>query len=93
LFVTETEQGVFRLSPLGDCVLLIELGADVNKVDSVGATPLLHAVSVDFGDVEMVRVLLAAGASPAPLAKAIASAEELAERYGHRDFLPLLKRH
>ena len=37
---------------------LIELGTDVNKVDSVGATPLLHAVSVDFGDVEMVRLLL-----------------------------------
>jgi len=70
---------------------LIELGADVNKVDSVGATPLLHAVSVDFGDVEMVRALLAAGANPAPRAKAIASAEELAERYGHRDFLPLLR--
>ena len=57
---------------------LIELGADVNKVDSVGATPLLHAISVDFGDVEMVRALLAAGASPAPRSKASASAEELA---------------
>jgi ankyrin repeat protein len=72
---------------------LIELGADVNKVDSVGLTALLHAVSVDFGDVEMVRVLLAAGASPALRSKTNASAEELAERYGHRDFLPLLRRH
>jgi len=72
---------------------LIELGADVNKVDSVGATPLLHAVSVDFGDVEMVRVLLAAGASPTLRSKVNASAEELAERYGHRDFLPLLRPH
>src|SRR4029079_5907325 len=67
---------------------LIELGADVNKVDSVGATPLLHAVSVDLGDVEMVRVLLAAGASPTLRSKVNGSAEELAERYGHRDFLP-----
>jgi ankyrin repeat protein len=73
--------------------VLIELGADVDKVDSVGATALLHAVSVDFGDVEMVRVLLAAGASPALRSKVNASAEELAERYGHRDFLPLLRRH
>jgi ankyrin repeat protein len=72
---------------------LIELGADVNKLDSVGATPLLHAVSVDFGDVEMVRLLLAAGARPATRSKANASAEELAERYGHRDFVPLLRPH
>jgi hypothetical protein len=40
-----------------------------------------------------VRALLAAGANPAPRAKAIASAEELAERYGHRDVLPLLRPH
>ena len=72
---------------------LIELGTDVNKVDSVGATPLLHAVSVDFGDVEMVRLLLSAGARPAIRSKANASAEELAERYGHRDFVPLLRPH
>jgi ankyrin repeat protein len=71
---------------------LIELGADVNKVDSVGLTALLHAVSVDFGDVEMVRALLAAGANPAIRSQGNASAEELAERYGHRDFLPLLRR-
>jgi FOG: Ankyrin repeat len=72
---------------------LVELGADVNKVDSVGATPLLHAVSVDFGDVEMVRLLLTTGARPAIRSKANASAEELAERYGHRDFVPLLRPH
>ena len=72
---------------------LVELGADVNKLDAVGATPLLHAVSVDFGDVEMVRLLLAAGARPAIRSKANASAEELAERYGHRDFVPLLRPH
>src|SRR5262249_41479253 len=40
---------------------LIELGADVNKVDSVGMTPLLHAASVDFGDTEMIELLLRAG--------------------------------
>jgi len=41
----------------------------------------------------MVRVLLAAGASPTLRSKVNASAEELAERYGHRDFLPLLRPH
>jgi ankyrin repeat protein len=72
---------------------LIELGADVNKVDTVGETPLLHAVSVDFGDAEMVRLLLAAGARPGVRSKANASAEELAERYGHGDFVRLLRPH
>ena len=38
---------------------LIGAGEDVNNLDSVGSTPLLHAASVDFGDTEMVRLLLA----------------------------------
>jgi ankyrin repeat protein len=38
---------------------LIGAGADVNNLDSVGSTPLRHAASVDFGDTEMVRLLLA----------------------------------
>jgi ankyrin repeat protein len=72
---------------------LLELGADVNKVDTVGAAPLLHAVSIDFGDSEMMRLLLAAGAQPGIRSRANASAEELAERYGHAEFARLLRPH
>jgi ankyrin repeat protein len=48
-------------------------------------TPLLHAASIDFGDVEMVKLLLASGADAhAPMPNNI-SAEQLAIRYGHSD--------
>ena len=71
--------------------VLIALGADVNKIDSIGLTPLLHAVSVDFGDTAMTQLLLSAGARSTIRSKANASAWELAERYGHADVARLLK--
>ena len=59
-------------------------------VDTVGSTPLLHAVSVDFGDTRMVQLLLASGARLDVRSKANESPRELAERYGHAGFVKLL---
>lgn len=69
---------------------LIELGADVNRVDSIGMTPLLHAASVDFGDTEMIQLLLKAGANPQVRSKTQQTAQQLATRYGHREIARLL---
>jgi len=65
--------------------MMLARGADVNHADKLGMTPLLWAAAIDFGDSEMIRVLLAAGASrdarnkdgltPAELARAHGNAE------------------
>ena len=62
---------------------LIELGADVNQVDRLGMTTLQHAASIDFGDTEMVKLLLASGADPGLRTKSQQTAEQIAARYGH----------
>jgi ankyrin repeat protein len=42
--------------------MMIARGADVNHVDKLGMTPLLWAAAIDFGDDQMIRLLLKAGA-------------------------------
>src|SRR5689334_19206956 len=44
--------------------LLIQRGANVNYVDRFGYTPLLLAASIDFGDSEMIDLLLKSDARP-----------------------------
>jgi ankyrin repeat protein len=43
--------------------LLITNKASVNHVDKVGSTPLHWAASIDFGDTEVLKLLLGAGAA------------------------------
>jgi ankyrin repeat protein len=60
--------------------MMIARGADVNHVDKLGMTPLLWAAAIDFGDEQMIRLLLQSGArrdaknkdglTPAQLARA-----------------------
>ena len=38
--------------------LLIERGANVNAIGNTGYTPLLFVASIDFGDTEMMKLLL-----------------------------------
>ncbi len=63
--------------------LLIDRGADVNHVDRNGMTPLLYAASIDFGDAEMVDLLLGAGARADARTTAGLTALDLARRYRH----------
>lgn len=62
---------------------LIALGAEVNYVDKLGMTPLLYAANVDYGNTELIRVLLSAGADRSARTKEDATAVEQARRYGH----------
>jgi ankyrin repeat protein len=65
--------------------LMLARGADVNHVDKLGMTPLLWASAIDFGDSQMIALLLGAGAradarnkdglTPAELARAHGNAE------------------
>jgi ankyrin repeat protein len=65
--------------------LMLDRGADVNHVDKLGMTPLLWASAIDFGDSDMIGLLLKAGASresknkdgltPAQVARAHGNAE------------------
>ncbi len=80
------------VSPLSEAVLendvptaraLLELHADPNKMDLAGMSPLLHAAAVDYGDVEMAKLLLASGANPKIRTKAQQTPEQLAQLYGH----------
>jgi uncharacterized protein len=68
---------------VGMAKLLIANGAKLDHVDNVGMTPLLYAASIDFGDAEMVKLLVAAGANRSAKSKQGKTALELAESYGH----------
>ncbi len=87
------------ISPLSQAVMendlptaraLLTLHADPNRVDASGMTPLLHAASVDFGDTDMVALLLASGATPATKTKAQQTPQQLAQLYGHAAIARLL---
>jgi ankyrin repeat protein len=72
--------------------LLIERGADVNHVDKNGMTPLLYAASVDFGDSDMVDLLLKSRARTDMRTKDGATALDLARKYHHIHLLPSLEK-
>jgi ankyrin repeat protein len=63
--------------------VLIQRGANVNYVDRFGYTPLLLAASIDFGDTEMIELLLRSGAHTESRNKAGETALDLARKYGH----------
>jgi len=69
---------------------LIALGANVNLVDELSMTPLMHAALVDYGDTEMVALLLAAGATKDLRSKDNHTARDLARQQGHDAIVRLL---
>jgi N-acyl-D-amino-acid deacylase len=90
------------VSPLSGAVMendiptaraLLALHADPNKVDAVGMTPVLHAAAVDFGDTEMITLLLSAGGNRQARTKAQQTPEQLAQLYGHADIARVLAGH
>ena len=72
--------------------LVIEWGADVNRADEKGMTPLMYAAVADFGDFKMIDLLLASGAGTTVRDKSGLSAADYAHRYGHSRLIPKLTR-
>ena len=70
--------------------LLIQRGANVNHVDKKGMTPLLYAASIDFGDSQMIDLLLKAGADRQARTKDGLTAFDLARMYKHTHLIPAL---
>ena len=71
--------------------LLIQRGANVNAVDKNGMTPLLYAVSIDYGDAAMVDLLVKSGAKRDVKSKDGLTASELAKKYEHVHMLKSLE--
>jgi ankyrin repeat protein len=72
--------------------LFIERGADVNTIGKAGYTPLLLAASIDFGDTEMMQLLLEAGARVDIRNPDGKTALDLAREYNHTRFVGILER-
>jgi len=96
--VEQAEQG--GLTPLVRAVLnnrvdiarlLISRGADLNHADNLGMTPLLYAASIDFGDAEMIELLLKSGARPDARTREGQTALDLARQYKHVHLLRALQ--
>jgi len=71
--------------------MLIRAGAQVNRVDPLGMTPLLYAASIDFGDTAAIEALMTAGADIRQKDKQGRTALELAEVYKHSVAANLLR--
>jgi ankyrin repeat protein len=70
--------------------LFLSRGADVNEVDGAGYTALLLAASIDFGDTEILDLLLASGAKRDARNRSGETALDLARKYGHTRFMSSL---
>jgi ankyrin repeat protein len=70
--------------------LFLSRGADVNEIDGVGYTALLLAASIDFGDTEILDLLLASGARTGARNRTGETALDLARKYGHTRFVAKL---
>jgi ankyrin repeat protein len=71
--------------------LLIARGANVNRADKIGFTPLLYAASIDFGDSGMIDLLLKAGAHADARTKDGLTALDLARNYQHTHLIASLE--
>ena len=71
--------------------LLIARGADVNRADRIGFTPLLYAASIDFGDSAMIDLLLKSGARAGVRTRDGLTALDLARKYNHTHLIASLE--
>ena len=65
--------------------LMLARGADVNRVDKLGMTPLLWASAIDFGDSRMIELLLGSGARTDARNKDGLTPVELARAHGNAE--------
>ena len=66
-------------------LMLVEKGAEIDKKNSVGNTPLGLAIFNYRGDGEVIKILLKAGANPNLQNNAGVSPKTLAQRIGNYD--------
>ena len=71
--------------------LLIARGANVNKTDKHGMTPLLYAASIDFGDSAMTELLIKSGADRKAATKDGLTPSQLARKYEHANLAAALE--
>jgi ankyrin repeat protein len=71
--------------------LLAATGLSVDAADARGYTPLMYAASIDFGEMEALRALLAAGADTRATNEDGRTALDLARRHGHRQMAAVLE--
>ncbi len=72
--------------------LLLSRGAPVNEIDLDGRTPLMRAAgAIDRGNTRIVEALLAAGADLSVQTSSGENAWALAEKYGNKQVLNLLR--
>jgi hypothetical protein len=72
--------------------LFIERGANVNAIGKAGYTPMLLAASIDFGDTEMIELLLKTGARADIKNSDGKTSLDLAREYQHMRFVGILQR-
>jgi ankyrin repeat protein len=72
--------------------LLIRNGADVNRIDERGMTPLMYAAVTDFGDSAIVDLLLKSGARTDVRDKGGLTAADYARQYNHPDLIARLEK-
>jgi len=71
--------------------VLVKAGVELNAVDDFGYTPLMYAATLDEGDTETLKALLAAGADRSIRNGEGRTAREQARRYKHTGLADLLK--
>ena len=71
--------------------LLAATGLSVDAADAHGYTPLMYAASIDFGEMGVLRALLAAGADGRATNEDGRTALDLARRHGHRQMAAALE--
>jgi len=71
--------------------VLVKAGVPVDAIDDFGYTPLMYAATVDEGDIETLKALLAAGADRSIRNDQGRTAFEQARRYKHRAIADALK--
>jgi hypothetical protein len=71
--------------------ILVKAGVPINAIDDVGYTPLMYAATVDEGDTDTLRALMAAGANPALKNDDGRTPLQQARRLGHADIVRTLE--
>jgi ankyrin repeat protein len=72
--------------------VLLRAGARINEIDKLGMAPLLYGAALDFGDTEVVKLLLRNGANPAVRDAQGLSPGDLALKYHHVLIADVLQR-